>query len=189
MAKFELIDDGTLDTVVRCPECSAEERYTYETSDDEINDPANAIVQSAPGDYWILRGDARQFATEQGAETARDARLYAAYVAECIDEATNEHSCPIDDDDDESRGPQDDDLTTSDHRQFFYHGGPGRMAFELQETKSGHYRICKSRAQVAGQFATVERAIRAFMQSEQYWPNCWFISDHGNAHLMDLGRV
>ena len=30
MSTFELTDDGTLDTVVRCTACGAEERYTFD---------------------------------------------------------------------------------------------------------------------------------------------------------------
>lgn len=33
---FELIDDGTLNTVVRCSECGKEYRYNYQDSCDEF---------------------------------------------------------------------------------------------------------------------------------------------------------
>jgi hypothetical protein len=89
---------------------------------------------------------------------------------------------------DEQNGPQDDDLTTTDHITFYYHGG--HKAFHLIEGSDGMFQIdAHPRRHVGGKYATVERAIRAFMQAEQYWPSCWFISDHGNAHLMDLGRA
>jgi hypothetical protein len=29
-------------------------------------------------------------------------------------------------------------------------------------------------------------ALKAHMEEAQFWPNAWFVSDHGNAHLMDL---
>ena len=28
--------------------------------------------------------------------------------------------------------------------------------------------------------------VKQHMEKEGYWPNAWFISDHGNAHLIDL---
>ena len=32
---FQLVDDGTLDTVVRCMDCGDEERYSIEADDNE----------------------------------------------------------------------------------------------------------------------------------------------------------
>jgi hypothetical protein len=164
---IELIDDGTLDTVLRCSECNEEMRYsTPMDAYDETDGPCEHGVKSG--------GD--------GCSDCRD-----AWIAELITECSDEHVCAVDEDD-EPNGPQDDDLTTSDHISFYYHGG--HKAFHLQETSKGTFRInAHPRRHVPGEYATVERAIRAFMQAEQYWPNCWFISDHGNAHLMDLNRA
>ena len=33
---------------------------------------------------------------------------------------------------------------------------------------------------------TFDRDVKAYMDKEQFWPNSWFISDHGNAHLQSL---
>lgn len=35
----------------------------------------------------------------------------------------------------------------------------------------------------------VERKVKAWMEEQEYWPNVWFVSDHGNAHLItNLGE-
>jgi hypothetical protein len=70
---------------------------------------------------------------------------------------------------DEPDGPEDEDLVTKDHVHFYEHGGPRR-----------------------GPVVTVElgqdwrRAVVAWMREQQFYPNVWFLSDHGNAHLLDL---
>lgn len=33
-----------------------------------------------------------------------------------------------------------------------------------------------------------EAAIRERMDSEGFWPDVWWISDHGNAHLIDMTK-
>jgi len=62
--------------------------------------------------------------------------------------------------------PEDDDLTTIDHARF-YQGG----------------KLC---VKVSPDASTAEMwaAIDKFCKEEQFWPNVWFLSDHGNAHLM-----
>lgn len=54
--------------------------------------------------------------------------------------------------------PEEDDITTEDHQNWY-------MSGKLYFTGSG-----------AG--------LQAQMNKDGYWPNCWFISDHGNAHLI-----
>lgn len=68
---FELTDDGTMDTVVRCADCGAEMRYNYQTGADDPTDTAEASDADA---------DAM--------------RLYDAFVDECIADAESEHTCP-----------------------------------------------------------------------------------------------
>ena len=29
-------------------------------------------------------------------------------------------------------------------------------------------------------------AVKAYCDAQQFWPNVWFVSDHGNAHLVDM---
>ena len=90
------------------------------------------------------------------------------------------------DDDDDT--PQPEDLVTSDHRKFYEHEGTGRLQFQLVETESGEF-ILYPRPGVSvagGPYATIELAIRAYCDAVQFWPGVWFVSDHGNAHRIDL---
>jgi len=161
---FELTDDGTMDTVVRCTECGQELRYNY--------DP------SGPG-------------AEDSELSDEDA--YDAFIAECIEDAESEHECG------EPTEPEDGDLTTGDHATFYQYG---RLVLERPRVLQSQYylgtatyldtwyfydRDGRGRQIELGIFDDDHvAAVRAYMDRAQFWPNCWFISDHGNAHLMDL---
>ena len=54
--------------------------------------------------------------------------------------------------------PDDDDITTSDHQNWYQ---SGKLYFKGDEM-----------------------GLRQKMNADQFWPNLWFISDHGNAHLI-----
>ena len=89
-----------------------------------------------------------------------------------------------DDDDDE---PTDEDLTTEDHSKFYSVGGSGRLAFEIEgDPNDGAFTVRTPAGVLAGVFPTVEHAIRAYCDHVRFWPAVWFISDHGNAHRIDL---
>ena len=63
--------------------------------------------------------------------------------------------------------PEEGDWTTEDHKRFYSYG--------------------KLILDVSGQELTEDKlwdAIVAQMNRDKFWPNVWFISDHGNAHLM-----
>lgn len=195
---IELTDDGTMDTVLRCSECGEEMRYSTPMDAYDATDGPCEHGIPAGGDGCI---DCREAWIEELIVECSDEHVcyecpdckHIRETCTVCDERTVcdcgcDNGCAVDDDD-ESAGPQDEDLVTSDHVHFYSHGGPNRLAFELQETSTGHYRVHARGLQVPGQYATVERAIRAYMQASQFWPNCWFISDHGNAHLMDLERA
>jgi hypothetical protein len=87
--------------------------------------------------------------------------------------------------------PAEDDITTENH-ETFYQGG--KLVLELAKyPENGH--AWQARAEGSGIMyplaslaitADYRTALRAYMELTQFWPNCWFISDHGNAHLMDL---
>jgi hypothetical protein len=65
--------------------------------------------------------------------------------------------------------PQEEDLVTDDHRQFFRFGmSDCRPVVQVPEAED--WRI----------------HVKAYMNRTMYWPNVWFISDHGNAHLLSL---
>lgn len=61
--------------------------------------------------------------------------------------------------------PQEDDYTTSDHCEFYQNG---KLVVEVDKDADDW-----------------RPAVRAHMDKEQFWPNVWFISDHGNAHLLN----
>jgi RNase P subunit RPR2 len=65
MAKFELTDDGTMDTVVRCTNCGEEMRFNFDP------DGPDGIEE------------------DKDAATA----AYDAFVEECIETAEDEHDC------------------------------------------------------------------------------------------------
>lgn len=115
-------------------------------------------------------------------DAAEDA--YDAFVEWAIEDAESEHVCASD----EPSEPEDGDLTTTDHETFYQHG---RLVLDGRNRTQGIYYawIGPGKPQERmGPFATVKDALRAYMDRVQFWPNCWFISDHGNAHLMDLTR-
>ena len=70
------------------------------------------------------------------------------------------------DEDIESDEPEEGDWTTEDHRKFYSYG---KLMFVLPEGTGE----CE-----------MWTAIEAKMKKDGFWPNVWFISDHGNASLM-----
>ena len=152
------------------------------------------------------------YATYQGAEIALAEMLRDEWIDECIAEAEAEHECiacvecgePLTETERdngetcercqrEQNEPQEGDITTSDHETFYQ---DGRAVFEVAETVDGSYMLLMSGFQVGGNvdrsgagnatYSTIEAAVRAYMDRVQYWPNVWWMSDHGNAHRMDL---
>lgn len=82
-------------------------------------------------------------------------------VLESDDEDTDDDN----DDETEPTEPEEGDYTTTDHKHFYQYG---KLVLDLDEDDD----------HIA--------ALNAHMDREQFWPNAWFISDHGNAHLMTL---
>ena len=65
--------------------------------------------------------------------------------------------------------PQEEDLVTDDHQRFFRFGMSDRRPV-VQVPENEDWRI----------------HVKVYMDRTMYWPNVWFISDHGNAHLLSL---
>jgi hypothetical protein len=78
--------------------------------------------------------------------------------------------------------PDEDAITTSDHTNFYQYG---KLMFRVLGD-DGVYKILESKRRWEGNFDTIEAAVKAWMDAEQFWPNCYLISDHGNAHRMNL---
>ena len=70
---------------------------------------------------------------------------------------------------DEPDEPQEEDLVTEDHQRFFRFGMNDRRPV-VQVPEDEDWRI----------------HVKAYVDRTMYWPNVWFISDHGNAHLLSL---
>lgn len=65
-------------------------------------------------------------------------------------------------DDDDPTGPDEEDITTPDGNEFYYFGR---------------------------RIASSETELKSWMKTHQWFPNVWFVSDHGNAHLLNLGEA
>jgi len=94
------------------------------------------------------------------------------------------HECATDEDEDEQDAfnPDDSNVTTDDHQSFYL---DGRLAFEIRETETGLFRLHIPGKRLGNHgYATTNQAIKAALDHLQYWPNVYFISDHGNAHLI-----
>lgn len=64
------------------------------------------------------------------------------------------------------QAPEEGDYTTEDYRHFYQYG-------KLAVTTTPE---------------TFEQDLRAHMEQENFYPDVWVISDHGNAHLITLGE-
>jgi hypothetical protein len=80
---------------------------------------------------------------------------------------------PRDDQDDsnlEFSEPEEGDITTEDHSSFYQYGKLWLFVHPDSWTTNQE----------------LNEQIRERMSEEKFWPNVWFISDHGNAHLLSL---
>jgi hypothetical protein len=66
--------------------------------------------------------------------------------------------------------PEEGDLVTEDHRRFFEIGGKNKPVL------------------VVGERYDWRKAVRKYMDEQQFWPNVWMQSDHGNMHQLLLSR-
>jgi hypothetical protein len=86
----------------------------------------------------------------------------------CTCDNCNDEFNPADEDSEPE--PDEDSLTTSDHRHFYQYG---ELVLTLDPDLS-HEEMCAD--------------LRAFMKRENFFPDCFWISDHGNAHLINLSE-
>ena len=89
-----------------------------------------------------------------------------AVYAETLDDVCETYDVDEQGEDIEEAGPQDDDYTIAPAGSL-----------------GGCYAVSIVNGPFIGQFAELdhaERAIRDRMEAEQFWPNVWDISDHGN---------
>jgi hypothetical protein len=67
--------------------------------------------------------------------------------------------------------PEEGDLVTSDHVHF-YANGRRVVTVDADASKTRMW-----------------RQLDAYMKSQNFYPNVWFISDHGNAHIMSRPKL
>lgn len=87
------------------------------------------------------------------------------------------------DEEDEEPEPDDDSITTSDHETFYQYG---KVVFTITE-RSDNKRdpvYFEMSLDLDRTFASIDRAIAWALDVMQFWPNVFFVSDHGNAHLI-----
>ncbi len=181
---IELTDDGTLDTVLRCSECGEEMRYNYDPSqnDERVAELTEEYTRQATTGIGIY--------SLPNVENRVNETLYDEFVEWAIEDATDSHECP-NDPDAEPTEPQENDITTEDHETFYQYGRKVLVLEHPRTSPAGWYYMPTR----GGSWTLLDipeedmkAAIRAYMERTQFWPNCWFISDHGNAHLMDLSE-
>lgn len=180
---IELTDDGTMDTVLRCSECGEEMRYNY--------DPSGTEERAAELTEEIARTNPHWKPNQVSAMVDRN--LYEDFIDWAIEDATADHECAADDA--EPTEPQEDDITTTDHETFYQNGKPvlWLTAYGVSDDydrvleKGNRWVLALNNGtQITILAKTCEQAVRQYMERSQFWPNVWFISDHGNAHLMTL---
>jgi hypothetical protein len=141
---------------------------------ESLNDAERELLTSCAG--CIISEDSQGFVAVDYYDTAEE--LDAAWDA-ILAELTE-------DEDDEPTEPDEDDLTTTDHRTFYQNRKPVlRLATYPENGAAWERRGKGSWYPLPSSIGADdhEAALRAYMEHEQFWPNAWVISDHGNAHL------
>jgi hypothetical protein len=107
-------------------------------------------------------------------------------IAQCYADAEEEEEEIEETEEEETTEPGEDDLTTTDH-ETFYQYGKRVLEREQVDTDPAEWHYSNGRSwESLGAFPDCESALRAYMERVQFWPDAWFISDHGNAHRIDL---
>lgn len=85
----------------------------------------------------------------------------------------------------ETEGPTEGDWQTEDHLNF-YQDGKHVLRLQMRTPPREIGVRWRSRDAEAGEVsdAAMWRQIDEVMARQKFYPNVWFISDHGNAHLM-----
>ena len=92
--------------------------------------------------------------------------------------------------------PEEEDLVTTDHKTIFQ---GGKAVCRVVEAVGDGYLLLIRGVQFGGKrdrsgagdavYPSFEHALKAFMEDAQFWPDVWWISDHGNAHLIDMSEA
>jgi hypothetical protein len=92
---------------------------------------------------------------------------------ECQEDDENERQ----DDEEIIDEPCEGDLVTEDHLRFYTVGGSYRWPLSL-----AHPDVTVEEDE------DCQEVVKAYMDKQSFWPNVWFVSDHGNWHLLTLGE-
>jgi hypothetical protein len=114
----------------------------------------------------ILEADGwneNELAVSELTHESEDVGAITTFLEAAIREALDDDAEPEETEDSEPDEPQEDDIVTSDGRNFYQSG---------------------KRVLSIGPDDDRDEELKAYMERAQYWPNCWSISDHGNAHLI-----
>ncbi len=110
-------------------------------------------------------GCSKQFAKYDLGDYLHDV-FYTSLTEEVDSESLAYEAGIIKKDPDKSTTPEEGDYQTSDHSKFYQYG---KLVLTVDADASS---------------GEMWQAIKSHMEASQYWPNVWFISDHGNCHLM-----
>lgn len=127
-----------------------------ESLEDALDQLAQQDIELSAAQVAELRSELR---SQLKPEYDLDTDIVAAY---CDDLGNHTKSCETC----EGTGtvyanPEEDDLTSSDHINWYQ---SGKLVLTIPEDVDDY-----------------KAALQTFMDSQEFWPNCWFISDHGNA--------
>lgn len=141
--------------------------------------------------YWSCFPGCLPDSDPMGPYDTEDQALAAAREDSGVEDDEDEQ--PAEDEQDDPEEPDEDSLTTEDHERFYQYGRIVLSRFHLRglpPSKEWYYHEGKDRiGQVLGVFHDdYKAAVRAYMDRVQFWPDCYFISDHGNAHRIDLSE-
>jgi hypothetical protein len=84
--------------------------------------------------------------------------------------------------------PDEDSITTSDHRRFFQYGRVVVQPMYADEEPAEWLIELSQGKQVTISAPDYRAALRAYMDRVQFFPDVFFISDHGNVHRIDVSE-
>lgn len=88
-------------------------------------------------------------------------------------------------DDSDEFEPEEDDLRTDDHVNF-YQNGKRVLTLQVREKPRRVGESWPTRDAEEGELSDEQiwKQLREYMERTGFFPNVWWISDHGNAHLL-----
>lgn len=126
---------------------------------------------SARGKQILIHGLNAELGSPKKYETTeRQKRLARELLAKLKDPTLGDYDEEEMEEEGEEREPQDDDLATSDHSHFYEVGRSGRVVLTVDPDADR---------------AEMWREIDAYMNRQGFFPNVWFVSDHGNVSLLE----